>query len=425
MLFRSYQYKNELLIEQGAKPNFWRGLLNNDKNYDAIWRNIGDSIEVNSIDVTTNNQNQTELNVSLVFPELDGVTYNIIYTIDGSGALTVDIKFDPSKYTGTYSNSRMLRVGTEFILPQGFEQVDWFGNGPVETLTDRNAGAIVGAYSSTVNEMFYPYMDTQDTGTLTGTKWISVTSKQSKTAVAFTSDVDFESSALHFTSEDLTAARHPYELKPLENTILSVNNLSSGAGNASCGPDTLSQYTMHSNREYSYSFTIVPYTVNKSLGNIPAYVSEVTRQYRSEATSYQYAETPDDELVFPTSTPQPTTSPAPVVTPPIVSPLEVPTTSLKKPSKVLKLTGAYKKNQVTLKWKKVSNASGYTIARSLKKNKGYKNIKVLKKNSKIKYVDKKVKANKTYYYKIRAYKLSGNKKQYGNYSKTLRIKIKK
>lgn len=31
----------------------------------------------------------------------------------------------------------------------------------------------LGAYSSTVDKMFYPYLDTQDTGNLTGVKWFT------------------------------------------------------------------------------------------------------------------------------------------------------------------------------------------------------------------------------------------------------------
>lgn len=68
-----------------------------------------------------------------------------------------------------------LRIGTNMRLPGGYENITWYGDGPVESMSDRNNFAVVGRYQSTVSEMFYPYLDTQYTGTLPGTKWFTVT----------------------------------------------------------------------------------------------------------------------------------------------------------------------------------------------------------------------------------------------------------
>lgn len=74
-----------------------------------------------------------------------------------------------------------------------------------------------------------------------------------------------------------------------------------------------------------------------------------------------------------------------------------------------KLKSAKKKGkkQVILKWKKNKDATGYIVYRSTKKGKGYKVIKKLKGASKCKYIDKKVKKGKKYYYKVRVYKNVG------------------
>lgn len=165
------------------------------------------------------------------------------------------------------------------ILPAGYENVYWLGRGPVETMRDRCTGEMVGSYKTTVDKLFYPYLDTQDTGTLTGLKWITVTNSSGKSAVAIAGS-DFEASALHFKDDDMDKARHPYQLHKLSETILSVNYGSEGAGNASCGPDTLSAYQMSTNKVYNYSYTIVPYTVTDDADGIASHVSDITRQYR-------------------------------------------------------------------------------------------------------------------------------------------------
>ena len=168
----------------------------------------------------------------------DGIYTDITYTIDGSGAVTVDVSIDPRNTTiSGNNNKRLLRVGTNLVLPSGAENVYWYGKGGYETMIDRCYGAKLGAYSSTVDKMFYPYLDTQDTGNLTGVKWFTVTDSNKKTALAITGKDEFEASALHFTADELTAARHPYDLMRHDETYVSISKVSAGAGNASCGPE--------------------------------------------------------------------------------------------------------------------------------------------------------------------------------------------
>ena len=198
----------------------------------------------------------------------------MVYTVDGSGAVTVDATVDA---TGT-SLGRYIRIGTVMELPEGYENVEWYGNGPVEAMWDREDFATVGRYSNTVSGMFYPYLDTQDTGTVTGVKWISVTNPSAKSAMAIAATDTVEASALHFTVDDLDQAQHPYELTKLDSTILTVNYRSQGTGNKSCGQDTLSAYLLPNNKAYTYEYTMVPYTTHDSDP------MDVTRAYRTVAS---------------------------------------------------------------------------------------------------------------------------------------------
>ena len=424
-----YVYKNELVMKSGPVPNFWRAPLNNDGEKNDQWRGVGESAYVDSFDISTNDNGQTVVSVLLRFSKLDDVTQETIYTIDGSGAVTVAISFDPTK--AELKNNRLLRVGTQFLLPAGYENVYWYGKGPVETMNDRCEGAMTGAYNTTVTEMFYPYLDTQDTGNMTGVRWFTVTNDNNRTALAITAIDDFEASALHYTTEDLTIARHPYDLTELEETVLSINNCSSGAGNKSCGPDTLDEYRLLTDKVYEYSYTIVPYTAGNAFYGIPSYVSDVTRQYRTEASSIIKAATFDDDKTPPA--PSPSHAPAPVPTPaagnpadntPAATPAPVDTAG-KTPSvaKVKKFRAKTSKGKVVLKWAKNKKANGYVIERSLKKNKGYKTIKKINRNKTVTYTDKKVKKKKTYYYRIRTFIKKGSVKAYSKYSK-IKVKVK-
>ena len=78
---------------------------------------------------------------------------------------------------------------------------------------------------------------------------------------------------------------------------------------------------------------------------------------------------------------------------------------------------------LTLSWKKQDGVSGYRIYRATSSNGKYTYIGST--SSKVNtYTDKRLTKNKTYYYKIRAYKNLNNEKLYGDYSKVLKAKTK-
>ncbi len=79
------------------------------------------------------------------------------------------------------------------------------------------------------------------------------------------------------------------------------------------------------------------------------------------------------------------------------------------------------KGKVTVKWKKVSGVSRYAVYKAVKKNGTYHKLGTTKKLS---FADKKVKKGKTYYYKVKAYKISAGKKIYGNSSSAVKCRAK-
>ena len=95
---------------------------------------------------------------------------------------------------------------------------------------------------------------------------------------------------------------------------------------------------------------------------------------------------------------KPNTAPASTIYPGTVS-------RVSKPGKVkgLKLTKSGKRI-IKMKWDRVKGAKGYKIYRSTSKYGKYKCIKTIKSGSTTKYVNKKLKKGKRYYYKVYAYK---------------------
>lgn len=96
-----------------------------------------------------------------------------------------------------------------------------------------------------------------------------------------------------------------------------------------------------------------------------------------------------------------------------------------KPNKVkISKIKSTAKKKMNIYWKKISNSTGYELQYSLKSNfKSKKSLKIKSKKTLNKTI-KNLKSNKKYYIRIRAYKLVGSKKIYGDFSKVKNIKIK-
>lgn len=85
-----------------------------------------------------------------------------------------------------------------------------------------------------------------------------------------------------------------------------------------------------------------------------------------------------------------------------------------------KLTAKAGKKQATLSWKKVSGANGYELVRATSKTGKFSKIKSTTKTS---YKNTSLK-KKTYYYKVRAYRMVSGKKVYSSYSSVVKVKVK-
>ena len=254
-VMENYIYDGELLIEEGPAPNFWRGTLENDKTaFDGNWENAAKTINVESIEAVKADNGQYVITANLVFPNAGNTKETIVYTINGDGQVSIDMTVD-ARNSGM---GNFLRIGSLATLPAGFENVTWYGNGPVETFNDRKTNARQGVYENTVNEFFYPYEKVDDAGTLTDVVWMKVQNDNLKNALLLVADTFVEASTLHFTPDDLNAASHPYELDPREETILSVNYGSLGTGGATCGPGPLTQYQLPASVVYNWAFTLMP-----------------------------------------------------------------------------------------------------------------------------------------------------------------------
>ena len=142
-----------------------------------------------------------------------------------------------------------------------------------------------------------------------------------------------------------------------------------------------------------------------------------------------------EKEVAPTATPtaKPTAVPtaiptlkptiAPTVTPSVTPDNSDKISGKKTLSKVILQVPKNKKGRkLVVRWNAVKDVKGYQLQYAL--NKKFKKKKSVQ-TKKTKYIIKKLKKKKTYYIRVRAYKMNGKKKVYGKWSKVKKVKIKK
>ncbi len=92
------------------------------------------------------------------------------------------------------------------------------------------------------------------------------------------------------------------------------------------------------------------------------------------------------------------------------------------PAATKKVTAKRKSSAIQLSWKKVSQVSGYYVYRKAAGSKKWQKIATVKGQNKVKYTDKKANKNKTYSYRIYAFKTIKGKNIRGFASKEIRCK---
>lgn len=179
------------------------------------------------------------------------VPHVIIYDIHSAGYVDVEARFT----AGDGFNLR--RLGLQMMLDPAYEQVCWYGRGPMENYRDRKDCAFLGIYESTVTLMAEHYVRTQTMGERCDTRWLRFSAADGRT-LTFTADGTFDFSAQHFTDTDLYRVKYGNDLDKIRRSevVLNLDCRMAGVGNASCGPDLLPEYAIAPGKEYRFRFRI-------------------------------------------------------------------------------------------------------------------------------------------------------------------------
>ncbi|NEW83081.1 MAG: DUF4981 domain-containing protein [Mariniphaga sp.] len=165
-----------------------------------------------------------------------GIQYNgleniYVYSIEGNGEITIH---HTSKPQGRTLPLYFPRFGLTFTLDKSLDKVEWYGRGPQENYPGRKSGYKIGIYSSTVDNMYVPYIKPGDYGLRTDNRWVKMTDDQGK-GLQFEVNELFNFNAYPFSTENLAKSIYTYQLQKQDGITFNLDYATTGVGDSSSG----------------------------------------------------------------------------------------------------------------------------------------------------------------------------------------------
>jgi beta-galactosidase/beta-glucuronidase len=257
----SWEYQGAQLLTMGPQANLWRAPTDNDIHIAKEWVAAGlDRLQtrVERVELVKKLPQVVQIEVDTVlgcYSRLPAFRVSYCYTLFGSGDVVIDTHLTPlSKLPN------LARVGLQMRLPGALDRFTWYGRGPHENYVDRKESALVGVYSATVQEQYVPYIFPQENGNKSDVRWATLTDLQGLGLLVVGMPL-LNVGASHYSTENLTAAGHTFDLDELDETVLSLDYLQCGLGSNSCGPGPLEKYLI-APVEMNFSLRLRPFDAN-------------------------------------------------------------------------------------------------------------------------------------------------------------------
>jgi len=242
------------LLEKPVTPNLWRAPTDNDNGYgnfyapakrftDAVkWKNAG-ALQTpyywykretpESIDVVADWKHPLCRKLSTVF------------TIFADGSMDIELRMKPKRIDA-------VRVGLQFVLASGYDNVTWYGRGPHECYPDRKMGARIAKYSAAVDDLMHHYVRPQENGARCDVRWLSVSAGERAVTARDLLGHGLIFSAWHYAQEDLAGVSHDFKLVRKPFTTLNIDSVMCGVGGDLPGIASLhEEFRLPAGREYN------------------------------------------------------------------------------------------------------------------------------------------------------------------------------
>ena len=281
-----FDVDGEPMLEDGyaVTPNFWRAPTDNDygaglQNRFRQWQSPEKKLR--SVTLTGNEAAKT-ITVTYEMPRLDAVL-TLAYTLDIKGELVVNENLktnqgldsdvektearSPRRGNGgerMNAKPQLFRFGMQWVLPQQYDNIAYYGKGPHENYIDRNNSEHIGVYKAKVADQYWNYIRPQESGNKTDIRYWKLLNSSGR-GLCFTATGAMEASTLPYLPADLDDGpdksahqSHSGDLVPRSFNVLQIQARQFGIGCVnSWGAWPRQEYQMPY-QDYDFTYIVTP-----------------------------------------------------------------------------------------------------------------------------------------------------------------------
>ena len=254
------------VLEDGYSvvPNFWRAPTDNDygaglQNRFRQWKDADRRLQ--SIGMSGNDLART-ITATYKMQHVDAMLI-VTYTLTAKGELIINQNLDVNEEAK--DKPQMFRFGMQWVMPEQYQTINYYGRGPIENYIDRKTSQRLGIYRQKVADQYWNYIRPQESGNKTDVRYWQMLDK-SGNGLQFTATGNMEASALNYLPEDLDDGprkdahqSHSGDLTPRKFNVVQLQSRQFGLGCVtSWGAWPRGEYQMQwQDRNFTYIVTAV------------------------------------------------------------------------------------------------------------------------------------------------------------------------
>ncbi|GAA0873334.1 glycoside hydrolase family 2 TIM barrel-domain containing protein [Gangjinia marincola] len=254
----NYIHQGDTILVSALKPNFWRAATDNDlasgmEERLGVWKVASEKQHLLEF-ASAEAKDHVIIQIVHRLPEDVGLIHTK-YSIYPNGKICINFQLKPSA-----NQANLPRVGLQTSLNKKYDDMTWFGRGPLESYADKKSGAFFGQYEASVKDDFTYYVRPQESGNISEAFWASFKDSTGKGIKIESVNTPLSMSAWPYTQQQIDKANRIEDLTLSEHITLNIDHLQMGVG----GDNTWSlsarphePYRIKA-KSYNYSFTLTP-----------------------------------------------------------------------------------------------------------------------------------------------------------------------
>ncbi|MCW8312244.1 DUF4981 domain-containing protein [Sphingobacterium sp. InxBP1] len=257
----SFIYGGQEVIKEAVRPNFTRPATDNDRRgwkpekKLKYWYS-----EPKLVSLTAQPKGPDyEFRAQYALPG-DSAKVQVVYMVKSSGIVSVDYQLHVKA-----GLSNLPKVGLQMGINPTFEDIQYYGLGPMENYPDRAYGFDLGVYHMNIDQLMEHYLYPQENGNRMDVRWMHLKGKNAGLLVVGQQPLSM--SAWPYSQQAIVAAKHWFKLKKEDKITLNVDLKQMGVGGNDTWTDVsqpLAKYQIPA-KDYSYSFHLIPTDQKRSI----------------------------------------------------------------------------------------------------------------------------------------------------------------